>query len=351
MARRSPSVYRRFCQVLMSSGFVSLFRGLNRYAIPILMYHGLREDDSPDELTTYRYRNVLADEFRTQMALLRQHYTVYSLSQVIEALGGGRALNPYCIALTFDDGYLSTYTHAWPICRDLEIPFTLFVVTDSIENGTILWPDRLEMALTTTTRPALEITINGTLCHFPLRTIHDRNAAILTLAKHLKASPAGRVGTYLEEVETKLGVCDVIHFPTARQACTWNMLREMAGSGLVEIGSHTARHSILTTLSRDEAARELRDSKRLIEERLGLPCQHFSYPNGKPADFSPDTKALVRRSGYCSAVTTVEGFNHVGNDPFTLRRFGVGGHYVPAEFFATITGLHGYLARHLGRAG
>jgi len=351
MVRRSTSVYRHFCQALASSRVLSLLRSLNRNAVPILMYHGLRDCDSPDERTSYRRRNVLVDEFRAQMIWLRRHYTIRGLSQVVDALRGPGVPEPRCVALTFDDGYLSNYTWAWPICRDLEIPFTLFVVTDFIEHGTILWPDRLEMALTRTTCPRLDVAVEGTLYHFPLRTTHDRDVATLALAARLKASPARLISIYLEEVESKLGVPDATVSATTRRACTWDMLREMASSALVEIGSHTASHSILTKLSREESARELSDSKRLIEERLGLPCRHFSYPNGTPADFSPDTDSLVRQAGYCSALTTVEGFNHVGNDPFTLRRFGVGGHYVPAEFFATVTGVHGYLARQLGRAG
>jgi peptidoglycan/xylan/chitin deacetylase (PgdA/CDA1 family) len=68
-------------------------------------------------------------------------------------------------------------------------------------------------------------------------------------------------------------------------AVTWPQLREAVDTGLVTVGAHTHSHVSLSRASEDEAERELRRSKELVEDRLSLPCRHFAYPFavGSPA--------------------------------------------------------------------
>lgn len=61
-------------------------------------------------------------------------------------------------------------------------------------------------------------------------------------------------------------------------AITWSMLEECVATGLVTVGSHTHTHANLTTASEQEAEDEMRRSKDLIEDRLGVACRHFAYP-------------------------------------------------------------------------
>src|SRR5262249_36892250 len=62
------------------------------------------------------------------------------------------------------------------------------------------------------------------------------------------------------------------------------------------------------------------DSKRCIEQKLGVKIQTFAYPNGRPSDFGEGTKRCLREAGYTCAVTTVAGVNGAGQDVFELRR-------------------------------
>jgi peptidoglycan/xylan/chitin deacetylase (PgdA/CDA1 family) len=91
----------------------------------------------------------------------------------------------------------------------------------------------------------------------------------------------------------------------------------------IEFGSHTCSHPILTRLEEEDAKREIRDSKELIESHIGRAVRHFSYPNGKRADFSPELERQVRAAGYCSAVTTLEGPLRRGESQFALSRKGI----------------------------
>ncbi len=97
---------------------------------------------------------------------------------------------------------------------------------------------------------------------------------------------------------------------------TWEQTAEMAASGLVEIGSHTLTHPDLRRLPEGELCRELGDSKRQLEDRLGRPVESFCYPRGLR---SPRVEREVTRH-YRAAV--VRGGRAVwpGTSPYRLER-------------------------------
>ncbi len=59
----------------------------------------------------------------------------------------------------------------------------------------------------------------------------------------------------------------------------WKQAKELVASGMI-IGSHGMTHRILTELNDSELDYELRESKRLLEEKLGITIEYFSVPRG-----------------------------------------------------------------------
>jgi peptidoglycan/xylan/chitin deacetylase (PgdA/CDA1 family) len=92
---------------------------------------------------------------------------------------------------------------------------------------------------------------------------------------------------------------------------TWGRLRALEARG-VEIGSHTATHADLTTLTDERALDELVRSRRALEAKLGHPIPWLAYPFG-----AHDARVvqLARRAGYAVAVTTVHGVRHDASRP------------------------------------
>lgn len=83
---------------------------------------------------------------------------------------------------------------------------------------------------------------------------------------------------------------------------THDMVREMIASGLIDIGSHTLHHINLPTLSSEQKDEEITRSKAVIESLYDITCKSFAYPFGF---YDEASIALVQKSGYMSAVTTV----------------------------------------------
>ena len=97
----------------------------------------------------------------------------------------------------------------------------------------------------------------------------------------------------------------------------WDELRAEERTGLVRFEPHTVSHPVLTTLSREDARREIAESKGIVELELGRPARIFCYPGGY---YSPREVDLVRESGYRAAVTCEFGANTAPFEHGELRR-------------------------------
>ena len=75
------------------------------------------------------------------------------------------------------------------------------------------------------------------------------------------------------------------------------MLAEMQESGVMEFGSHTMSHPNLEKLPLEDAAWELTESKKQLENALGREISAFAYPYGAGA-YTPAIRALALKAGY-----------------------------------------------------
>ncbi len=87
-----------------------------------------------------------------------------------------------------------------------------------------------------------------------------------------------------------------------------------------EIGGHTLNHAHLAALGKKEAACEIAEGNRVLEEMLGIRIENFAYPYGEYDDKTID---IIKDSGLLCAVTTDFGTNTSGTDPFLVRRIPV----------------------------
>jgi len=60
----------------------------------------------------------------------------------------------------------------------------------------------------------------------------------------------------------------------------WQHIFRLGGEDLVEFGSHTMNHIDMDQLALTDMEKELKLSKKLLEDKLGRPVRHFAYPRG-----------------------------------------------------------------------
>ncbi|USE82801.1 polysaccharide deacetylase family protein [Acinetobacter tibetensis] len=162
------------------------------------------------------------------------------------------------VAITFDDGYLDNLENAYPILEKYQAKATIYVVVDR----------------------------------------HDRDWSTYKKAHH-------NSGELMRE-------------PKLNDA----QVKQLADSGLIEIGSHTLTHANLNELDDADCLRELVDAKQQLEQLIAQPVTSFAYPFGIYSD--RDVK-LARQAGYSNAVTTVEGIDGLQPDFMQLQRIKISG--------------------------
>ncbi|HEY3268849.1 MAG TPA: polysaccharide deacetylase family protein [Armatimonadota bacterium] len=106
---------------------------------------------------------------------------------------------------------------------------------------------------------------------------------------------------------------------TEKGHCSWDQLKEMEDSGLVDVESHTVNHPPdIRILSDDEARAELVDSKAAIEEHLGHPVRFLAYTEGNADE---RIAAMVKEAGYEAAFNEQRAWMSGPVDRLFLPRF------------------------------
>ncbi len=127
--------------------------------------------------------------------------------------------------------------------------------------------------------------------------------------------------TYAYPLLKKYHYTGVAFIPTAKIGTkgyvTWDQLREMEDSGVINSQSHTLTHPVLTELTAKKMLTEVLQSKSILEKELNKKIGFFCYPYGK---YSPEVIEAVKSTGYSAAFTTHFEVNHSSEKLFELGR-------------------------------
>jgi len=176
-------------------------------------------------------------EFEREMQQLKDSgFTVIPMADFIAWRHGDKNIPAKSCIITIDDGYISGYDTAWPILKKFGYPFTLFIYIDYIGTGgkSISWEQLAEMR-----DAGVDIE-----CHTYSHS-------------HLDSPGYGVDATTKARVEKDL-----------------------------------------QTLGRDGwLHKEIVDSKKALEQRLGIKVQAFAYPFGT-GDHNPHIREVIKEANY-----------------------------------------------------
>ncbi|MEE8423492.1 MAG: polysaccharide deacetylase family protein, partial [Thermodesulfobacteriota bacterium] len=99
---------------------------------------------------TPRSTSVTPEEFDNHLAYLdNNQYKVLQQEHVVNSLLSKKPLPDRCVAITIDDAYISVYKEAFPRLRKLNWPFTVFVNSEQVDQGSkyyMTWAQMREMS-------------------------------------------------------------------------------------------------------------------------------------------------------------------------------------------------------------
>jgi peptidoglycan/xylan/chitin deacetylase (PgdA/CDA1 family)/CelD/BcsL family acetyltransferase involved in cellulose biosynthesis len=299
---------RRNYQMSVASQGVS-FRKRTRSSARILYYH--RVNDKLDPFSEAMSPQLFEEHIR----YLSRNYKVASMSEIVKHLAEGDS-SEVLFGITFDDGYADNYWHAFPILQRYGVPATIFLTTNGLDSGELLWFERLADAVRKTSREFLDMELDIPR-RFWMRTVDERvhsNNEIFGLLRKLTNSERT---VWLPRILHDLGAQEA----PRNEMLSWDQVRIMSEEG-IDFGGHTVTHPFLSKLTPADAAWEVGECKRRIEQEVQKPVEFFAYPNGREEDFADANKEVLRAAGYRAAVTTIWGMNDEFTDRMALKRGG-----------------------------
>lgn len=117
-----------------------------KYSVPegvsVLMYHMIGDEQGNAAIMTEA-------NLRIQMNYLRDHgYHPITMQELYDYVTKGAPLPEKPVCITFDDGYLDSYTIVYPLMKEYGFPWTLFLITDDVGKpyNRMTWDQLKEMA-------------------------------------------------------------------------------------------------------------------------------------------------------------------------------------------------------------
>jgi len=287
---------------MRSCGINSIVRNKIRHIPRIIMYHGFCKASD-------KHLNKMSiDQFRKQLIYIKKHYSPLKVSELILARKSNGFYPENTIAITIDDGYEDFYHQALPILKELNIPATIFIVSQLTEENGWMWPDKFHYIVESIKGGPKDFNstnFDDLLLNLKKRKVHKRNIDLKALAQKYNVSIPSEP-------------------PPKYKLMSWAQLKDITETELIEIGSHSCTHPIISHLTNEDSWHEINLSKHMIEEKLKIEVSSFCYPNGQKDDYTEDNKKMLQQAGYICGIASHFGYILENSDIYSLPRIGCG---------------------------
>ena len=329
---RKKEILARTLDALLPGG---VFYGC-KYAIwnnlMVLAYHRVIDVNKPSDFQ-YDMDLVSASikQFDYQMSYISRYLDPISENDLISHLYSGTALPRRSILVTFDDGFDDNYYNAYPILKKYSVPATMFISTQYIDGHKPIWFDWLASLFMAGNVTVIEI---PALSARYIRGHHDENRRhfhdLIIKLRAIDNTIRLKIIAELEKNYTE----SMLHINSGNSHfMSWDQVVEMSNSSIIDIGSHTVTHPILSRLTSQEIDYEVSESKTIIEQKINKTVNSLSYPTGMKSSFTDDVVKLVKKHQYKIAFTYQHDCNSLPiNDPFRMHRLHVENH-VTNQYF------------------
>lgn len=230
-------------------------------------------------------------------------------------------MNKRFALITFDDGYLDNYLHAYPLLKTANLPAVFFIATDFIDQHKIPWWD--EIAWLIKNNELHQQFIQKWQLPDDFQTLAPREQIYLLLKK-VKCNTGQTIEAKLIQIRMDLNSDERQVMPEEQLFMDWDMVREVSANGIT-IGSHTCSHRILSGLDEQEQTFEILQSKLKLEKQLnGQPVCSFAYPVGGQTSYNKSSIKCLEESEYQMAFNFLPGINtRLHEHRFTLNRYAI----------------------------
>ena len=266
---------------------------LQRASLPVFLLHGVVP--APGPLFRKPFDGMEPEAFQKQLEFLKKHFDFIFLSEAVALAKSGASLEGKC-ALTFDDGYACLAEYAFPILEEMNVPTTVFIISDIIDDKNYFWRDH--------TRYILNNNLVSNFVDF-VETECELEAAqrpSQTTFYEWSRDPKGLSSHIIQKLLADYFKKRDFSLPLSDQGECKNLYLTQAqisaAPACIEFGNHTASHPVLPSLSLAEQEKEIASCKTFldgIERSVPLLCLPFGR-------YKEETLQAAKNAGYESIV-------------------------------------------------
>ena len=145
---RKKEVCARLLRAIGGTRAATALRRRSRSELLVLAYHRILPTE-PETEYPFDIELISADpeQFGWQMSWISEHFTPMAVSEIVDCLENGRSLPAGAVAVTFDDGFIDNYTHAFPVLRSRNIPACVFLSTEYVGKFRPYWFEAIAQLL------------------------------------------------------------------------------------------------------------------------------------------------------------------------------------------------------------
>lgn len=295
-------IIRASLEALYFSGVHRMVRPLGNSRGVIFTLHRVQPDEPKQAFHPNGILEITPDYLDDVVRHLRSlDIDIVSLDEAVNRLNNPLSRNFAC--LTFDDGYRDNLDLAYPILKNHNVPFCVYIAPGLIDGRTVPWWIVLEELFRV--QDKIVFFGEGLEWDFILKTNTQKHACYYAAWRDLMTGDQYRqrrvINALVKQADLSLSrLLDGLFM-------SWDDITGLADDPLVTIGAHSINHYALSHLSDDDARHEMAIGADILERYLGEKPRHFSYPYGKVGAADAREFRLAAELGFRSAVTTRPG--------------------------------------------
>ena len=276
----------------------------NHDSLLILIFHKVNDDQD------LFFPAVPVKAFEETCAFLQQYYEIIHFSEIEEYYSKVRK-KPAAI-ITFDDGLFDIFENAFPILQKKQMKFNINIDTEILETNLPQDFVRVYDILNTT---KINSFYNPNFMDEKLE-INNSNSSNteINFTQILSNLSTEKRRIFVEEM-AELTNMEQDKFS---KVLSIRNIGELKNSGIVEFGSHSHTHSLLTTISIDKVKYELEYSKEVLEKILGEKVNIIAYPNGESNE---EIDTLAIDLGYSFLLKSNHEINEISKSTIERKSF------------------------------
>lgn len=282
-----------------------------------------------------RLLEITPDFFaRVIRRLRRSGADLVSLDEMHRRLTG-RDFRRRFVCITFDDGYRDFLHHAYPVLREYEVPFGMYIPTSFPDRIGELWWVALEAVIAKHAR--IGLVMDGVDRRFDCGTAAEKNELFEQLYWWLRGRETEE--ELRDAVRDLCGRYGVDMAAMCENLCmNWEDITALSRDPLATIGAHTVNHIILKKAPDEIVRAEMEMGRAVIEAAIGMRPDHLAYPVGDPSSAGAREFRIASELGFKTAVTTRPGvlFREHRRHLTALPRISVNGEFQQLRYLSVL---------------